>query len=264
MWQTIRLIPVELRRQFRLLVAYAFDALIGQLIYIFSFLLLNVLIQIITGGQYSQQQQSGFLVAYVTWWTAGRCLFDTVQTVANDARWGTLEQLRLTGASPAAFIAARAVNLMIYYTLQGVLMAVVLMLLLGISPPPMPLAFWGAYLLTLLGALGASFILAGLHLVFKNISALADFLSFLLFFLGGVMTPLIPGTVLYAISRWLPLSAGIDVMRLAIAGASIETILASADLVWLLLNSAGYLLLGGALLGWAFRRAQREGSLAHY
>jgi ABC-type multidrug transport system permease subunit len=124
----------------------------------------------------------------------------------------------------------------------------------------------GAFLvfsLTLTGAFGLVFIITGLHLMYKNVSTITYALATSLLFLTGAIVSFEGIPILYIFSRFLPLSAGIDLLRdLLIAGQSPPML--SQDFLMLLGNTAVYLTLGWFVLSWAQKRALLDGSLAHY
>jgi ABC-2 type transport system permease protein len=259
------LVRAEFSRQIGLLKSYYVNTVLTQLVYILSFVLLSGLSNIVTAGNFNEGGKLAFLIGYITWWVAGQCMMGVSGTIAQDARWGTLEQVRISGASPAGVIFARSANFILYYSLQALVMAAIISVILRLSFPHFPLGFIIIYLITLVGALGLSFVFTGLHIVYKNVAVLSDSLSFLFFFLGGIMSPLSPGSLLYIVSRFIPLSAGIDVMRLMLLeGGSLGAIVTNSNFMVLIVNSAVYFLVGLLVLNWGFRRAQEDGSLAHY
>src|SRR5690606_25919616 len=104
-----------------------------------------------------------------------------------------------------------------------------------------------------------------LHLVYQNVSPIMMPLATVLLFFSGAMIPLEGIPVFYEISRLLPLATGIDLMRqMMVEGASLLTVMQSQAFVWLLLNTAVYLLSGLAILRWAQNKARANGLLAHY
>jgi ABC-type polysaccharide/polyol phosphate export permease len=121
------------------------------------------------------------------------------------------------------------------------------------------------YLLTLISPFGLALVLSGLHLAFKNVSAITQPLATVLLFLTGAVVPLAGLPVLFAVSRLLPLTIGIDLLRnLLVEGVPFTDILATGPFVGLLINSGLYLVAGLLTLHWARQKALDDGSLAHY
>jgi len=195
---------------------------------------------------------------------ADGCILRITGSITEDAKTGTLEQVYLSPFSPSLTVLARSLAVLLYHSLRGLLLAAILMLLLRIPPvysPGLALVF----AITQIGAIGVAYAIAGFHLVTKNVSAITLAVSSALLFLTGAVTPLHNAPWLYALSRALPLTIGIELLREMLAGnMSLLTLLGQANLYWLLLNSAFYGLVGWAVLGWGQRTARQRGSLAHY
>lgn len=248
----------EFRRQLGLLKVRYIREGVTQIVYVLSFLLLSGLSNIVANGHFNEQQQLSFLVGYVTWWVASSCVRQIPQTIAEDARWGTLEQIRIRGASLWGMLFARSITIATYYSLHGLLMVGLIALTAHLEIPLLPILVI-PYLLTLIGAFGMGFIFVGTQIIYKNTATLSDAASFLLFFMGGALFSYQAGSTSYIISRFFPLASGVDVMRFLVIGIPVRE-------EWILLgsNAAVYFLLGIAILNWSFRRAQLDGSLAHY
>lgn len=254
----------EMRRQSDLARAYAVNLVTDQVLFILIFFLLSGLSNLVTDGNFDQAARLAFLVGFLTWRVGAGAMEEMVESLADDAEWGTLEQVWLGSRSPTLVVLARSFNLILYYSLRITLMGSIILLLLRVS------VFWspGAlliYALTLLGMVGVGLALSGLHLVYKNVQFLGNAVGFALFFVTGVISSFegVPG--LYLLSRCLPLAAGIDLLRAMLAyDVSLPAVIASPVFKGLLLNSFVYLALGLAVWAWARRRAASDGSLAHY
>ena len=258
------LISAEFRKQARLARAYWPNIAANQLLYIFIFFLLSGLANVLTGGQFDRQSQLAFLIGYLVWRVGTGAMEEMVLSIASDAQWGTLEQVWSSGASLPVLLLARTINYVIFFTLRAIVIAAIIFPFLRYEIPFAPAALL-VYALTLIGTVGIAYLLIGLHLIYKNVHFLANFFAFLLFFLTGVLTPLDNVPTLYAISRLLPLSAGVDMLRsMLVDGQSLVMVLNSADFWMLLLISAIYLGIGLATLRYARKRSLQAGSLAHY
>lgn len=254
----------ELMKKVRLERSYWVSLVADQLLFIFGFLIIAGLFDLVTGGHFDRWARLSSLVGYLTWRVAGGCMVETAVTVAADAEYGTLEQVWSSGAPPAAILLARSVIIVAYYTLRVLIMAAIIMPLLRIPVPFAPGALI-VYLLTLVGAFGLAFAIAGLHLVLKNVEAIAMPLATALLFFTGALSSLegVPG--LYTVSRFLPLSTGIDLLRaMLVAGQPLGQVMAAPEFVWLLVNTAVYLTAGLAVFHRAQRHARVTGSLGHY
>lgn len=268
MRRTIDLFRVELRREWLLSKSYRLELIADQVFFILGFLILMGLFEVATGGQYTAEAKMASLIGYLVWRVAGGLMAELSASVADDAQWGTLEQVWLSGLPVAAILFARSCVLALYYTVRSLIMGVIILLIMRI-----PLTFTlvdmpGAVLLyglTLVSPFGLALVLSGLHLAFKNVSAITQPLATVLLFLTGAVVPLAGLPILYIVSRFLPLSIGVELLRdLLVGGVPFAAILGSGPFVALLINSGLYL--GGGLLtlNWARQKALDDGSLAHY
>jgi ABC-type multidrug transport system permease subunit len=235
-----------------------------QVFFILGFMLIAGLFDLVTGGNFDGWARLSALIGYLTWRVAGGCMAETALTIAEDAQYGTLEQVWSSSNHPALILLARGLVLVIYYSMRVLIIALILMPLLKI---PLPFAPGTAviYLITLAGAFGLAFVVSGLHLVYQNVSPIMMPLGTVLLFFSGAMVSLEGIPVFYETSRFLPLSIGIDLMRqMIIEGTSLVITVQSEAFVWLLVNTAVYLLTGLVILYWAQGKARANGLLAHY
>jgi ABC-2 type transport system permease protein len=258
------LVQAEVRREFQRARAYWLEVLADQILFTLGFLLLSGLFQLVAGGSYAKEAALASLVGFVTWRVADGCILRTTRSISDDAQAGTLEQVWLSAVSPRLVFLSRSVAILLYHSVRGFLLAIILVFLLGL-PLIFPVGLLLVFILTQAGAFGVAFIIAGLHLIYKNVSSIGLALSTALLFLTGALAPLDNAPLLYRLSRALPLTIGIDLSRQVIAGKlQISAVLRQPDFYWLLVNTAVYVLLGLAIWEWGQRTARRDGSLAHY
>jgi ABC-2 type transport system permease protein len=263
-----KLVRVELRRQMILARSYIVSYTADHFFFVVGFLILAGLFNMATDGAYREEAPLLSLIGYLTWRVAAAIIREFVQALTDEARWGTLEQIWLSGCDLTRIILARAVVLVLFYTLRILLIALFIVPILQI-PLGFPFhAIPGAtllYLLTLIAPLGLALTLIGLQLVYKNVEALAFPLATILLFLTGALSPLHDIPVLYMLSRFLPIAIGVDLMReLLVHGAPIQAVVLQPAFAALLLNSAIYLAAGCFVMNWARARVLAQGSLAHY
>lgn len=259
---------VELRREWLLSKSYRLELVADQVFFILGFLILMGLFEVATGGQYTTEAKMASLIGYLVWRVAAGLMAELSDSVADDAQWGTLEQVWLSGLPAAAILFARSGVLVLYYTVRSLIMGAIILLVLRI-----PLTFTWAdipgavllYVLTLVSPFGLALVLSGLHLAFKNVNAITQPLATVLLFLTGAVVPLTGLPVLYLVSRFLPLSIGVELLRdLLVENVAFTSILASWSFVALLINSGLYLGAGLLTLHWARQKALADGSLSHY
>lgn len=265
---TLNLIRTELRKSLLFSKSYPVQYVADHFFFVIGFLIMAGLFNVATGGAYTSQAQLSSLIGYLTWRVAAGIIRGIVGSVSNDAQWGTLEQIWLSGSRPMSVIFARVVALVAFFTVRILIIALFIVPVLRI-PISFPLhTLPGAlflYLLTLISPFGVALILTGLQLVYKNVEALAFPLATILLFLTGALSPLDGIPVLYTLSRFLPISIGVDLLRdLLVDGESLSTIVLQPAFLGLLLNSAVYLGVGRLVINWAKGKVLAQGSLAHY
>lgn len=272
MINVIRIVIAEVRRELLRARAYWLEVVADQVLFTFGFLLLSGLFYLVTEGKYSNLTRLASLVGFVIWRVADGCILRTVDGLSDDAQAGTLEQIWLSGVSPQLVMMARSTAILLYHGMRGVLMAVVIMILLQITPTFPPDMAVGAiaagllvFLLTQIGAFGLAYMIAGLHLAYKNVAALTLAVSTALLFLSGALAPVEGAPVLISLSRVLPLTLGIALLRQLATGEILWSQLGQQpDFYWLLVHTTVYGLLGWQVMMWGQRLARRDGSLAHY
>jgi ABC-2 type transport system permease protein len=203
------------------------------------------------------------LIGYTTWKVCASVLVDIARIATEEAHTGTLEQLFLTDLPPGMVFITRGLGILVNHGIRGLILAFILAAVLGILQPVAPLAVV-VFLLTLGGACGLGFALAGLALVYKRIGGGLQLLWQMLVFFTGALAP-IPNGILGTLSNILPLTLGITSLRsILIDGATLAVLWQNGMLAGLLLNTAIYIGLGLVFFNWGQRRARELGVLAHY
>lgn len=236
-------------------------------LFILGFLILTGLFEVATGGEYAGTAQMAALIGYLVWRVAGGCMADVTRSVETDAQWGTLEQVWLSGAE-----LGRCCWRVVYRSF--------LLLIAGTGAGhhhwpcfAAALDFYGCRLTWRNAALqpdthqpiGSRFSAVWAAFGLQERQCYHPASGHYPALLNGALTPLDGIPVLYALSRVLPLSIGIDLLRdLLVEGTSLHDILASGPFVALLINSALYLGAGLLVLLWARQKVLSDGSLAHY
>lgn len=254
----------ELRRHLRLARSYPVDFVTEQLLYILGFFLLSGLLGLIASGTYSKADQLSLLVGFLAWRVADGTMLLLSATVANDAEWGTLEQLWLCPLQVHEVFLGRAVAALVYHSIRAFIIAVVAVLFLRLTPQLTPGTLL-IFLLTQVSAVGLAFVIVALQLVYKQISAVTLAVSTALLFVTGALAPLPEATLLYGAARFLPLTAGIALLHdLLVIGDSLRDAVLRPEFLWLVSVSVFYGVVGVLTLSWGQREARRQGTLAHY
>ncbi len=264
MLKLLRIGEVEIRRELKHIQAYRLEMLADQILFTLGFLLLSGLFQLVADGNYQKEAQLASLIGYAIWRVADGCILRVTGGLSDDAQTGTLEQIWLSAVPPQQVLLARGFAVLLYQSGRGALLLLVLAIVLGLLPKFSPGAML-LFVLTQVGALGVAFAIAGLHLIYKNVSSLAMGISTALLFLTGALAPLESAPTLDRVSHLLPLTLGIKLLRqLVVEGLPFAVVYRQPDFYWFLLNTLCFGLLGWAIISWGQWVAQRDGSLAHY
>lgn len=259
---------IEVRRVFQTAWSYRFNLLADQFFFIIGFLLVTGVFELATNGRFTPAAALASMIGWLVWRAAGGCMRDVSGSIAEDAQMGTLEQIWLSGSHPASILLARCGALVVYYSGRVLIMAAIIMPLLGLAFNTDRGAWLLApivYTLTLVGVFGLVFVIAGLHLVYKNVEAITYAVATTLLFLTGAIVSFEGLHNIFVLSRLLPLSIGLDLLRdLLINHRSAYYTLLSANFIGLVLNTTCYFLIGLLVLNWAQKKALIDGSLAHY
>jgi ABC-2 type transport system permease protein len=252
----------EIKRSVRLTRSYWAEYVSDFVLYALGFLLLIAVFRA-AAVEYGPEGTLSSLLGYVTWKICASVLARIALNVSDDARAGTLEQAFITGTPPWFLYLSRSMGITLDYGLRGILLGAILALILGILRP-VPMLAVGVFLLSLIGALGVGFALAGLVLVYKQVRGVVNLVWQALVFFTGALAP-IYHPVLSIVSKVLPLTWGIDSLRAIFLGnADLASLWQQGLLVGLLINTAVYVTLGVLLFTWGEQRARMLGVLAHY
>ena len=203
-----------------------------------------VVLNRITGGAYGAQKRTLVLVGWLARQVAGRVMAHLSDAISEEAQAGTLEQVCLSPVPLAAVVAARSVAYLLTTGAEGIVAAVVLVLFAG--PLRVDAGLPAVFLVSLVGACGMGFPLAGLALVFKRTSPLTNLVfSLMIFFTGGFVGLERLGWMFTATRFLFPLTWGISLMRAMLAeNATFLTLWRSGALLGLAVYSVAYLAAG--------------------
>ncbi|MBN1810288.1 MAG: ABC transporter permease [Anaerolineae bacterium] len=259
---TLVTLGAELRRVFLLARSYWLEYVSDFVLYFFGFLLLLAVFHA-ASDTVGPDQYLSTLIGYVVWKIGASIMASIADIAVVESRTGTLEQLLLTGQRAGLVFLGRSTSLLLNYTTRGLLLGAVLAAVLGILRP-IPVLAIIVFILTIAGAGGLGFGLAGLGLVYKQIGGLVDLTWQMLVFFTGALAPLAQ-PALAAVAKTLPLSWGIAGLRaIMLEGATAASLWRAGELPGLLLNTACYMAFGAALFAWGQKRARALGVLSHY
>ncbi|MBN2304046.1 MAG: ABC transporter permease, partial [Anaerolineae bacterium] len=152
---------------------------------------------------------AGFMVALFAWDAISMMYW----TILDEAQAGTLEQMLMSPVSSAWLIVGRALARLLVIAALSVAMGLIVAALLDVDIP-LRIEALPVVLLTLPGAYACGLAVAGLTLIFKQISTLTAMIAQLLIFVNGTFVGVdkFAGGV-EAFAKLLPTTQGIIVLR---------------------------------------------------
>lgn len=243
---------IELRR-------YLFNTLSGLVTVYIIFLLIFFGAQAFIGGQPRfGNTLSGIVVGFFLWTFALNAYNEPSRALIQEAQWGTLEQLYMSPVGLGWVVLFQMISSFLVTLVFSMSFLFIMMATTGRFLHLDLLSIIPLILITLGAVYGVGFIMGGLALVFKRIESSFQILQFV--FIALVMVP--PQE--FPLLKYLPLSFGAMLIRKTmIEGLSI-TGLPLGDLIFLIINSVLYFLLGLAGFKYMERIARRRGLLGHY
>ena len=181
--------------------------------------------------------------------------------VEDEALLGTLENVVLAPVSLFTTIVLRLVVHCLRYSLETLLLGILLSLILGLDISLTGRA-GGIILLTLARTCGIGLALAGLALVYKTVGSIVGVIGNLALLFSGALVPLDGlGSLFEFLKYGFPLTWGITILRsLSISDALLFT----NDVIGLALQTGVMLMVGGFVFFVSLQAAREQGLLAVY
>jgi ABC-2 type transport system permease protein len=182
--------------------------------------------------------------------------------IAEELNGGTLEQTRLSPASPQLQALARMGALAIEGLAVAIVLGIAFVFGVGLDINPHPAAVIPAGL-TLLDALGYGLIMTALVVRVPSIGAISHVGNMVIMAFAGMLVPIsfFPhGLEIFA--RFIPTALGVQSINTILAGHGLGTTWSDGTLPWLLVHTAVVIGVGLALYDINMRHAQREGGLS--
>jgi len=217
------------------------------------------------GGQFEFGGMGFMFLGYINWFFALGAISDLSYGIRSEMNAGTLEQISMSPAPIIVILLGRATASLLWNTLILTIQSIGLVLLLNIR---FPMRWEGVVILlcTLIGTYGFGFILAGATLIFKQFESFSNLLQNALLFLNGTLLPtaVMPGW-LAAVALTLPTTQGIIVLRrVVLDDVSLLSAWQDGSLMWLVVHSSLYFILGWIIFSYCETIAKRHGSLGQY
>jgi ABC-2 type transport system permease protein len=182
--------------------------------------------------------------------------------IAEEINGGTLEQTRLSPASPQLQALGRMSALAIEGLAVATVLGIVFVFGVGLEINPYPAVLIPAAL-TILDALGYGLIMTALVVRVASIGAISHVGSMAIMAFGGMLVPIsvFPhGVEIFA--RFIPTALGVQSINTVLAGHGLGATWSDGTLPWLLVHTAVVVMAGFSLYAINIRRAQREGGLS--
>ena len=211
------------------------------------------------GSGYDSARQLESLLGFLTWYLCMKVMVAIPQMVEEEATMGTLENVFLAPVSLPRTLVLRTAVYCLRYSLETLLLGVVLSLFLGLSLPLSSSAGF-VILLTLAGVCGMGLALAGLALVYNSVGSIAGVIGNLALLFSGALVSLDGLGGLFVLMKYsFPMTWGITLLRqLAVS----DGVYLSDDVVGLGIQSVAMLSIGGLIFSACLQRAKQQGALA--
>lgn len=217
------------------------------------------------GGELDASVLAASLLGYGIWFYATVAIGEMSWSLRDEAQSGTLEQMYMSVAPAGIIRLGRTLSTLLTTSIVVIIMSTILIVMLDINIP-FRWAGLPIFGLTLLGVYGFGFIIGGLTLLFKQVGSLANMVQNLLLFLNGAFLPVdqLPAW-LQAISRTLPTTEGIIILRsVVLDGQPLTALWTDGSLVWLVIHSVGYFVIGWVIFSFCEQVAKKQGKLGQY
>jgi ABC-2 type transport system permease protein len=254
----------EMRRRLMRMWAFRYDVL-GEIgLWVVAFPLMMMIFDDVAGG-YGPERRLASLIGFLVWDLCMGTLASITQEVTRESREGTLESVVLSPVAPSLLFVLRLATGFIVQGLRT--LAIGLILAVAINPSVhLTIAVPVLLLITTAPVAGVGLALGGLALVYKNIDSVVSLVALLAVLFTGALVPLNTLGIWFSLLKFVvPMTWGIDALREAIIqDASLAFFWMNGTLIWLTLQTAVLLAIGGTVFNWGLRRARIQGSLASY
>lgn len=215
-------------------------------------------IQVIGDPAQASTNTQYIIVNYIFWYFGMMTLQSIGGTISDEAMKGTLEQLFMSPVKPWKILLSRLVGTVLNHFVIVIFLLFLSMATAGEWLNLNPLAIFPILILTLASMIGASFIVAGMALIFKQINAFLQILQFIVAGLTFVPLSVAPYMVV------APFVKGVDMTRMVMINGYTLTDFTTGDYAWLVGNAVVYGIIGVAVYIVCERHAMKKGLLGQY
>ncbi|MGH7762012.1 MAG: ABC transporter permease [Candidatus Dormibacteraceae bacterium] len=254
-----RLARAELVKGLRLMWRRRSMVVVAMIVYGLTYLGISLFIG---GGHLVKDLMVRTLPALLAVVVASVATVEGVGGIAEEINGGTLEQTRLSPASPQLQALARMGALGIEGLAVATVLGLVFVVGVGLAINPYAAALIPAGL-TILDALGYGLIMTALVVRVPSIGAISHVGNMGIMAFGGMLVPIsvFPrGLAIFA--KFVPTTLGVQSINTILAGHGLGATWSEGTLLWLMVHTMVLLTAGFSLYVINIRRAQREGGLS--
>jgi ABC-2 type transport system permease protein len=238
-----------------------FPVILDWIFMALTFWVMILMFEVSTSFRFNNVDQLQLLIGYFMWRIAGGIVVETSDLISEESKLGTLEQIYLSGQNLVSVLFVRSISVAISYLVRMLILGLLFLPFLELGGVSFKFELVSICILTLLGVIGFTLILSGIHLAVKAPPTLAFTLSTALLLLSGALTSLANIPILGFIAKALPLGMGVELMRFSLEGL---LGLPNTGILIFVLTNLAYLALGYASVLWGERIAKRKGNFSQY
>ncbi len=254
-----RLVRTELDKGLRLMWRRRSMVVAATIVYALTYLGISLFIG---GGHLVKDLLVRTLPALLAVVVASVAAVEGTAGIAEEINGGTLEQARLSPASPQLQALGRMTALAIEGLAAAMVLGIVFVFAVGLDINPHPAALIPA-VLTILDALGYGLIMTALVVRVASIGAITHVGNMAIMAFGGMLAPISvfpQGVEIFA--RFIPTALGVESINTTLAGHGLGATWSDGTLPWLLVHTAVVVTAGFSLYAINIRHAQHEGGLS--
>lgn len=194
-------------------------------------------------------------VGFFYWFFAQTVLNEASVTISFEKQVGTFEQLATKPTKLITILVSRTFIWLCASFVKLIIIMPILILLFKINLV-FNLLVIPIFIVTIIGLLGLGIAIASFTLLYTKTASFQGIVSYLLLLFTGAVIPLenLPN-IFTKISYFIPLSLGIEISKNIIAGNQV----AKGDVIFLLLNSFIYIVMGMLLFNYTKRISKKDG-----
>ncbi|HHY0839367.1 ABC transporter permease [Bacillus cereus] len=225
--------------------------------------------------EWSNEAFFQLIMGLFVWYIAIGAIANFTFILQEEMELGTLEQVYLTRSPIMKILIGRALGSFTFDFLSGLILSICTGFAISIftknysfSVLNLNISWISLFLtmvLTMVGIYGFAFILAGISLVYKRISAIVGVLNNIFLFFTGITIASTFPPILEGISKVLPITWGIlNLKAIILNGYSLQDLVTKPLFLFLCLNSFLYLVVGITTFKYLEAYCRRKGTLGHY